>query len=282
MSQSSCDISTIPFDCLQEIIKHTDTYSLIKLRVSCKLLHSMITMTISDDLKELITTLVYYIIKILVKNDDIKIIKMHGRLQNADGSDISTGLFAWFKIKTKNGDTYIKMGEGEERNKHFIDSDMTTDQEVQEFIDLILQTIEENKENMLRKERKRQAFSKMKFDMKIDDVEILPENITIKGVIVNINEILNDDIKKSINEFIKDVGIENIQAVIYDFRQDYLPTSEVQTIMNNSGELATDEIINKLKLLLPPPPTYPPPTLHGGNRRIRRVLKRCKSTRANS
>ena len=268
MSQDLCDIIQIPADCLKEIIVKTDMYSLLNLRVTCKLFFTMVNFDITQNLRDLITFLVYYIIKIL-KHDSKKFIRINCEFKNRNNEEISEGLSAWFKSKNKNGKIFIKMGEGEERNKFDINGNMTTDQEVIDFINLIIESIEENIKDV---SNPRIEFSHIDFYVNEDGVE--RDNPIIKDIILKIKEILNEDIRKTLADFVDEVGIENIENienVMYDYKKDYIPTSELLAIMSiTDGETATRLAIEELKKKYPPPRTYGPP--RGGYKR--RSLKR--------
>ena len=158
------------------------------------------------------------------------------------------------------------MGEGEERNKFDINGNMTTDQEVIDFINLIIESIEENIKDV---SNPRIEFSHIDFYVNEDGVE--RDNPIIKDIILKIKEILNEDIRKTLAEFVAEVGIENIENVMYDYKKDYIPTSELLAIMSiTDGETATRLAIEELKKKYPPPRTYGPP--RGGYKR--RSLKR--------
>ena len=100
MSQDLCDIIQIPADCLKEIIVKTDMYSLLNLRVTCKLFFTMVNFNITQNLRDLITFLVYYIIKIL-KHDSKKIIQINCILKDVNNTEINDGLSAWLKKNIK-------------------------------------------------------------------------------------------------------------------------------------------------------------------------------------
>ena len=138
------------------------------------------------------------------------------------------------------------MGEGEERNKFDINGNMTTDQEVIDFINLIIESIEENIKDV---SNPRIEFSHIDFYVNEDGVE--RDNPIIKDIILKIKEILNEDIRKTLADFVDEVGIENIENienVIYDYKKDYIPTSELLAIMSiTDGETATRLAIEELK-----------------------------------
>ena len=77
-------------------------------------------------------------------------------------------------------------------------------------------------------------------------------------------------------EFVAEVGIENIENienVIYDYKKDYIPTSQLLAIMRiTDGETATRLAIEELKKKYPPPRTYGFDKQSGGYKR--RSLKR--------
>ena len=158
------------------------------------------------------------------------------------------------------------MGESEERNKYFIENNMTPDQEVKEFIDLIIESIEENIKDV---SNPRIEFSHIDFYVNEDGVE--RDNPIIKDIILKIKEILNEDIRKTLADFVDEVGIENIENVIYNYKEDYITTSELLAIMKSTdSKEATRLAIEELKKKYPPPRTYGPP--RGGYKR--RSLKR--------
>ena len=269
MSQDLCDIIQIPADCLKEIIVKTDMYSLLNLRVTCKLFFTMVNFDITQNLRDLITFLVYYIIKIL-KHDSKKIIRINCEFKNRNNEEISEGLSAWFKSKNKNGKIFIKMGEGEERNKFDINGNMTTDQEVIDFFNLIIESIEENIKDV---SNQRIEFSHIDFYVNDEHGERKQDNPIIENIISKINGILNEDIQKTLAEFVAEVGTENIENVIYNYKEDYLTTSELLDIMKSTdGETATRLAIEELKKKYPPPRTYGFDKQSGGYKR--RSLKR--------
>ena len=74
-------------------------------------------------------------------------------------------------------------------------------------------------------------------------------------------------------EFVAEVGTENIENVIYNYKEDYITTSELLAIMKSTdSKEATRLAIEELKKKYPPPRTYGFNKQSGGYKR--RSLKR--------